>query len=153
IEYVRGHPQNRAGLVRPVVTPRFVPSCTDPLLQGLADLARRCDCHIQTHCSESDWEEGYVQARTGRRDAECLDGLGLMTPKTVLAHGVLLSPGDMELISTRKAAVAHCPLSNVYVSTAVFPLRAALEKGVKVGLGTDIAGGPSASLYDTLRMT
>lgn len=153
IEYVQGHPENHAGLVRPVVTPRFVPSCTDPLLEGLGDLARRCGCHVQTHCSESDWEEGYVQARTGRRDAEHLDALGLMTPRTVLAHGVLLSETDMELIAARGSGVAHCPLSNVYFSTAVFPLRAALEKGVRVGLGTDIAGGPSASMFDTLRMT
>ena len=82
-----------------------------------------------------------------------LDGFGLMTPNTVLAHAVLLSASDMDLIAAREAAVAHCPLSNVYFSNAVFPLRAALEKGLKVGLGTDIAGGPSASLYDTLRMT
>ena len=49
-----------------------------------------------------------------------------MTPKTVLAHAVLLSPADMNLIAARQAAVAHCPLSNVYFSNAVFPLRAAL---------------------------
>lgn len=153
IEYVRSHPGNEAGLVQPVVTPRFVPSCTDPLLQGLADLARRCGCHIQTHCSESDWEEGYVQSRTGRRDAECLDGFGLLTSRTILAHGVLLAESDMDLIAARQSGVAHCPLSNVYFSTAVFPLRAALEKGLRVGLGTDIAGGPSASMFDVVRMT
>jgi len=153
IEYIQGHPENRAGLVRPVVTPRFAPSCTDPLLRGLGDLARRCGCHVQTHCSESDWEEGYVQFRTGRRDAEYLDDCGLMTSRTVLAHGVLLSGSDMDLIRARQSAVAHCPLSNVYFAAAVFPLRAALEKGLRVGLGTDIAGGPSLSMLDAIRMT
>lgn len=152
MHYVDSHPDNAARLVRPVVTPRFAPSCTDALLEGLADLARACNCHIQTHCSESDWEEGYVQARTGRRDAEFLDSIGLMTKQTVLAHGVLLSASDMNLIRARGAAVAHCPLSNAYFSTAVFPLRAALEKGVRVGLGTDISGGPSVSMYDSVRM-
>jgi guanine deaminase len=153
IEHIQGHPANGARLVRPVVTPRFAPSCTDALLRGLGDLARRCGCHIQTHCSESDWEEGYVQSRTGSRDAEYLDDCGLMTSRTVLAHGVLLSSSDMDLIRARQAGVAHCPLSNVYFSTAVFPLRAALEKGLRVGLGTDIAGGPSISMLDAIRMT
>jgi len=153
IEYVRGHPANTAGLVQPVVTPRFAPSCTDPLLRNLGELTRRCGCHVQTHCSESDWEEGYVQSRTGKRDAEYLDDCGLMTSRTILAHGVLLSGSDMDLIHARQSGVAHCPLSNVYFAKAVFPLRAALEKGLRVGLGTDIAGGPSVSMLDAIRMT
>lgn len=57
----------------------------------------------------------------------------------------------MALIRTRGAGIAHCPLSNIYFSNAVFPLRRALEKGIRVGLGTDIAGGPSASLLDSCR--
>jgi guanine deaminase len=152
IDYVRAHPDNRAGLVEPVVTPRFVPSCTDPMLEGLGALARECGCAVQTHCSESDWQHGYALARFGRRDAEVLDGFGLLTRRTVLAHGTFLDAGDMDLIRTRGSGVAHCPLSNVYFSNAVFPLRAALAKGVRVGLGTDIAGGPSASLFDNCRM-
>ncbi len=51
----------------------------------------------------------------------------------------------------REAAVAHCPLSNVYFANAVFPLLAALEKGLHVGLGTDISGGPSASMLENCR--
>ena len=57
----------------------------------------------------------------------------------------------METIRVRKAAIAHCPLSNAYFANAVFPLRAALEKGVHVGLGTDISGGPSASMLENCR--
>ena len=153
VDFIRGHGGNAGALVRPVVTPRFVPACTDALLEGLGALARACDCHVQTHCAESDWAEGYVERRTGMRDAEALDRWGLLTPATVLAHGVLLSPGDMALIRARQTAVAHCPLSNAYFAGAVFPLRAALERGLRVGLGTDIAGGPSASMFDTIRMT
>jgi guanine deaminase len=57
----------------------------------------------------------------------------------------------METISARQSGVAHCPLSNVYFSDAVFPLRAAMEKGLHVGLGTDISGGPSGSMFDGMR--
>jgi guanine deaminase len=153
VDYVRGHSANRDGLVLPAVTPRFIPSCSDALLEGLGELAESCACHVQTHCSESDWEHGAVLARYGRTDAESLDGFGLMTRRTVLAHANLVSDGDMDLIRARGAGIAHCPLSNVYFSNAVFPLRRALEKGLHIGLGTDISGGPSASLFDSVRMT
>ena len=152
IEYVSGHPANRERLVLPAITPRFIPSCTDALLAGLGELAQGSDCHVQTHCSESDWEHGAVLARYGRSDTESIDRLGLMTRHTVLAHGNFLSDSDMDVIGAHSAAIAHCPLSNVYFSNAVFPLRRALAKRLNVGLGTDISGGPSAALLDACRM-
>ncbi len=151
IAFVHGHPANRAGRVKPVVTPRFIPSCTDDVLKGLGRLAKSCGCHVQTHCSESDWEHAYVLDRHGVSDTESLDRFGLLTRRTVLAHANFISDADMDTIAARGAGVAHCPLSNHYFSNAVFPLRRALEKGVRVGLGTDISGGPSASLLDNVR--
>lgn len=151
IDYVRAHPDNREGRVLPVVTPRFIPSCTDAALEGLGTIARECGCHVQTHCSESDWEHGYVLARHGMTDTESLDRFGLLGRRTMLAHSNLLTASDMERIRIRQSAVAHCPLSNAYFAGAVFPLRAALEKGLHVGLGTDISGGPSASMLENCR--
>lgn len=151
VDYVRTHPDNRS-LVQPVVTPRFIPSCTDAMLEGLGVIAAECGCAIQTHCSESLWEHNYVLGRYGISDTESLDRFGLLTRRTVLAHGNLISGADMDRIAARGAGIAHCPLSNVYFSSAVFPLRAALAKGVRVGLGTDIAGGPSASIFDNCRI-
>lgn len=153
IDYVNSHRQNSEGLVLPVVTPRFVPSCTDETLSGLAALADRHGTHVQTHCSESDWAESYVQQRTGRRDAEHLDALGLLTPKTILAHAVLLSETDMDLVHDRSSGIAHCPLSNAYFANAVFPLRRALHKGLNVGLGSDISGGPALPMWQAVTMT
>ena len=140
-----------SSLIRPVVTPRFIPSCTDAALAGLGQLARSCDCHVQTHCSESDWQHTYVRARHGMDDTDSLDRFGLLTRHTVLAHGNFLSDGNFAMIQARGAGIAHCPLSNHYFSNAVFPLRRALDKGVRAGLGTDIAGGPSASSFDSMR--
>jgi guanine deaminase len=137
--------------VQPVITPRFIPACTDAALAGLGALAAASGCHVQTHASESDWEHEHVLSRHGITDAESLDRFGLLGPRTILAHGNLLTGQDMARIAERGAAVAHCPLSNGYFAGAVFPLRAALEKGLKIGLGTDIAGGPSAFLLDSAR--
>lgn len=148
---VEALPGNSAGLVRPCITPRFIPSCSDAALKGLGDLAEKTGLHVQTHCSESDWEHHYVLERCGMRDTEALDEFGLLTERTVLAHANFIDDGDMALIRERGAGVAHCPLSNIYFSNAVFPLRRALEKAVKVGLGTDISGGPSASLFEGCR--
>lgn len=151
VDYVLSMPGNDAGLIRPVITPRFIPSCTDAVLSGLGQMAEEYGCHVQTHCSESDWEHAYVLERTGKTDTEALDSFGLLGRHTVLAHSNFLSDSDMERINSRGSGVAHCPLSNVYFSNAVFPLRRALEKSVRVGLGTDISGGPSASMLDACR--
>jgi guanine deaminase len=151
IGYIRSHPANGAALVKPVVTPRFIPSCTDATLQGLGALAKSCGCHVQTHCSESDWEHGYVLERHGMTDTESLDRFGLLGRQTVLAHSNLITARNMDTIRARRSGIAHCPLSNAYFSSAVFPLKAALAKGLHVGLGSDISGGPSGSLFDNMR--
>ena len=151
IDHVWSLPGNGHGLVRPVVTPRFIPSCTDAMLEGLGAIAAEHDCHVQTHCSESDWEHGYVIARHGKRDTESLEDFGLLGRRSVLAHANFIDDGDMNIIEGRGSGIAHCPLSNYYFSNAVFPLRRALEKRLHVGLGTDISGGPHPSLLESCR--
>ena len=134
------------GLVEPIITPRFIPACTDAALHGLGELAITTGVRVQTHCSESDWEHGHVLDRCGRTDAHALDGFDLLRDHTVLAHATHLTDADRSLAAERGAGVAHCPLSNVYFANRPFSARRALEAGVRVGLGTDVAGGPSASL-------
>jgi guanine deaminase len=151
IAFIRTMPGNESGLVRPVITPRFVPACTDALLEGLGALALETGCHVQTHCSESDWEHHHVKARCGCTDTEALDRAGLLGRRSVLAHANFIEPADVARIRARGAAVAHCPLSNIYFAGAVFPLRAMLAEGLHIGLGTDIAGGASASLFEAAR--
>jgi guanine deaminase len=151
IEYVQAMPGNGRGLVRPVITPRFIPSCTDELLAKLGALAADSGCHVQTHCSESDWEHRFVFERFGISDTAALAKFGLLSRRTILAHGNFLSDDDLASIAAHGAGIAHCPLSNVYFSDAVFPLRRVLDRGVHVGLGSDIAGGSSPSILDNAR--
>ena len=151
IDHIRGLPGNETALVRPVITPRFVPACTDALLEGLGALAAETDCHVQTHCSESDWAHGHVLERCGVTDTEMLDRAGLLRRGSVLAHANFITDDDATRIKGSGAAVAHCPLSNIYFAGAVFPLNAMLKQGLHIGLGSDIAGGPSASLFEAAR--
>jgi guanine deaminase len=151
IGYVRAMAGNKSGLILPVITPRFIPSCTDELLLGLGRLAYETGCHVQTHCSESDWEHAFVLARCGITDTAALRRFGLLSRRTVLAHGNFIDDPDAETILEAGAAIAHCPLSNVYFSDAIFPLQNMLTRGVHVGLGTDIAGGASPSILENAR--
>ena len=151
IAYVHSMAGNECGLIKPVITPRFIPSCSDELLHALGRLAGETGCHVQTHCSESDWEHAYVLERCGMTDTAALARFGLLTRRTVLAHGNFVGDEDVALILAAGAAIAHCPLSNVYFSDAVFPLRRLLTRGVHVGLGTDIAGGASPSVLENAR--
>ena len=151
IHYVHSLPGNEAGLIKPVITPRFIPSCSDDLLRRLGMVARATGCHVQTHCSESDWEHRFVLDRCGKTDTAALDGFGLLSRRTILAHGNFVGDDDLALIRERGAGIAHCPLSNVYFSDAVFPLRKILQQDVHVGLGSDIAGGASPSILDNAR--
>ncbi|MEK3663083.1 guanine deaminase [Paenibacillus sp. FSL F4-0236] len=137
--------------VYPVVTPRFIPSCTNEALQGLGDLAAKYDTHIQSHCSESDWAHGYVQERFQKNDAFALHDFGLLRDKSVMAHCNFLEEEDVELFAETGTAIAHCPISNAYFANSVIPIAHFHSKGVEIGLGSDISGGFSPSLFDNIR--
>jgi guanine deaminase len=74
-----------------------------------------------------------------------------LSRRTILAHGNFIDGPDVATILQAGAGIAHCPLSNVYFSDAVFPVRRMLDQGVHVGLGTDISGGASPSLLENAR--
>jgi guanine deaminase len=151
IEFVEALPGNAHGFIKPVITPRFIPSCTDELLHRLGALARATGCHVQTHCSESDWAHAFVHSRCGVSDTAALERFGLLSRKTILAHGNFIGDDDIGRLVASGTGIAHCPLSNLYFSDAVLPLRSLLDRHVHVGLGTDIAGGSSPSILDNAR--
>ncbi|KAJ3055005.1 hypothetical protein HK097_000084 [Rhizophlyctis rosea] len=141
------------GRVKPIITPRFAASCTSELMHGLANIAKKRDLPIQTHLSESHAEIEMVE----KLHPECSSYTavyadhGLLTNKTVLAHCVHLSPSERKLVYDANAGVAHCPNSNFSILSGVCNVRRLLQEGIKVGLGTDVAGGYSASMMDAMR--
>lgn len=135
----------------PVVTPRFVPSCTAETLTGLGQLAKKYNLPIQSHCSESNWEDQYALDNFQKRDSQVLDQFGLLTDKAVMAHGTKLTDDDLNLFNHRQTALAHCPISNVYFGNGIARIKKAHHSQVKVGLGTDISGGFSPSIYRNMQ--
>ena len=147
-------------LILPIITPRFIPTCTPELLTALGELAVRHNCHVQTHLSESHDEVTFsrfldahhdLKDGVGRTDAQILDAHQLLTNQCVLAHAVHMSTDDMDLVRHRGSAVAHCPLSNFFFAGGSLHCRELVERGNLVGLGTDVAGGYSPSMLDSCR--
>jgi guanine deaminase len=139
--------------VAPIITPRFAPSCQASTLSALGDLARDQDVRVQTHISENVDEVSLVAAlfpdRTSYTDV--YDHAGLLTSRTILAHAVHLSDAEIAIIATRKAKVSHCPASNSALGSGFCAVRKLLDRGVDVGLGTDVSGGYHPSILDSVR--
>ncbi|WP_066013132.1 guanine deaminase [Endozoicomonas atrinae] len=144
-QYVFGMLGNH-GLVSPVVTPRFIPSCTEGLLKELGQFATDNDCYVQTHCSESDWAREYSCQKYGETDISIYERTGLLGRKTILAHSIFLTERDTLRIQEYGASIAHCPLSNMYFANAAMGTREILDKGLHCGLGSDVAASVSPSM-------
>lgn len=137
-------------LVRPIITPRFVPSCTPDMLKACGELAAQYGLPVQSHLSENTSEIAWVQSlekdSTSYGDAYDRYGLFGQTP-TVMAHCVWTAGEELELIKRRGVMVAHCPTSNLNLASGLAPIRTFIEEGVPVGLGSDISGGHDLNIF------
>ncbi|EOD41960.1 hypothetical protein EMIHUDRAFT_60912 [Emiliania huxleyi CCMP1516] len=148
-----GLPAGSPPLVAPAITPRFLPTCTAELLRGLGALAEKHDCFVQSHLSESCDELAFSSSLFPgfRSDAAAFAAFGLLRRPSLMAHCVHLQPGEAELLLQHGCAMAHCPTSNFFFAKEALPVRQMLQLGVKVGLGTDVAGGYSPAMLVSLR--
>ena len=151
--YEREKGNNPHFVIKPIITPRFVPTCTPTLMSGLGDLAKQYDLPIQSHISENKGEVLWVSGLHPecKSYAEVYDKHGLLTNKTIMGHAIHLTDDEIQLFKDRDAGISHCPVSNFALRSGVFPLRKVLKKGVKVGLGTDVSGGYSISMLEVMR--
>lgn len=142
-------------LVKPVVTPRFALSCSGPLLGQLGAIAKNNNLHIQSHISENPAEVNLVKEIFPEADsyAEVYHKYNLLTDKTVMAHGCYLSEKELALFRETGTSLSHCPNSNISLCSGILDVRKVLKHKVKLGLGTDVAGGYSASMLDAVRKT
>ena len=137
-------------LVSPIITPRFVPSCTPEMLRACGELAAKYQLPVQSHLSENKDEIALV--RTLEKDSTCYGdayhryGLFGQTP-TVMAHCVWTEGEELELMRRNKVMIAHCPTSNFNVASGMAPIRQFLDEGLKVGLGSDISGGHDLNIF------
>ena len=140
-------------LVRPIITPRFVPSCTPELLKACGKLAAKYHLPVQSHLSENTSEIAWVaeleKESTSYGDAYNRYGLFGQTP-TIMAHCVWTKGSELELMKRNKVMVAHCPTSNFNLSSGLAPVRSFLDEGLPIGLGSDISGGHDLNMFRML---
>ena len=137
-------------LVKPMLTPRFTPSCTDELMAFLGRLAAERDLPVQSHLSENDREIEWVRQLHPdcKQYWETYDKYSLWSGRTLMAHCVWSDIRERAAMKEAGVTVVHCPDSNVNVCSGTAPVRAMLEEGLKVALGSDIAGGDHLSMFD-----
>jgi guanine deaminase len=140
------------GLLRYAVTPRFAPTSTPELLQLAGALKREVpDAYVHTHISENKNEVAWVHQLFPEAEyADVYDRYGLLDERSVLAHGVHLSAEELDLLSRRGSRISHCPNSNLFLGSGLFPLHRVLDSGVIVGLGTDIGAGTTPSMFTAM---
>ena len=142
------------GNIKPIITPRFIPSCSDKLLRKLGMIAKERNLPVQSHLdenlSEVEWVKELCPWSTSYSDA--YDHFGLLgnTP-TIMAHVVWPSDDEIALLSERDVFVAHAPSSNTNLSSGIAPVRKFMKNGVKTGLATDVSGGSSLSLFRVIQ--
>ena len=137
--------------VHPMLTPRFTPTCSDALMEGLHLLQQKYQVPLQSHLSENLSEIAWVKELCPWSEfyGDAYDHFGLFggACPTVMAHCVHSSPEEVQRIADRGVFIAHCPQSNMNVASGIAPVRRYLEKGLHVGLGSDVAGGSSLSIF------
>lgn len=135
--------------VKPILTPRFTPSCTDGLMDFLGKLAAERDLAVQSHLSENRAEMDWVR----RLHPDCPQywetyaKYGMWNGRTVMAHCVWCDERERQAIKEAGVTVVHCADSNQNLCSGVAPVRAMLNEGLKVALGSDIAGGDCLSMF------
>ncbi len=138
--------------IRPILTPRFSPSCTEPLMAFLGKLAKEQDLPIQSHLSESRAEIAWVKELfpdcDTYHDTYCKHGL--WTNRTLMAHCVWSDERELEAMKQAGVAVVHCPDSNMNLRSGIAPVRKMLDMGVRVLLGSDISGGEQLNVFDII---
>jgi guanine deaminase len=141
------------GRLRYAVTPRFAVSCSADMLRESAALARATGTYWQTHLSEDRAEVEEVRRLfpDALDYADVYDRAGGLGPRSIMAHAIHLSEREIRELAQSDTRIAHCPSSNLFLVSGAMRLSRLLAAGLTVGLGSDLAGGPDASLFAVMR--
>ena len=139
-------------LVKPILTPRFAPTSTMKGMMALGEMAKKYGVPVQSHINENKDEVEWVKKLFKRKAYgdvynEC--GLYGDTP-TLMAHGIYMTEEELKMTKEKDVILVHCPDSNLNVRSGIMPVRKYLDMGIRVGLGSDIAGGHKISMTEAI---
>lgn len=141
------------GRLRYAVTPRFAPTSTPEQLTLAGKLVKEHPgVYVHTHVAENKAEVAWVAELfpSSRSYLDVYDQFGLVTNRSVFAHGIYLDDEDMQTLAKKGGSISFCPTSNLFLGSGLFNIEKAQQHNVKVGLGTDVGAGTSLSLLETM---
>ena len=154
VEWVKDVLHKKYKHTRPILTPRFTPSCTDELMEKLKMVQMRYKLPLQSHLSENPGEIAWVKELCPWSEfyGDAYDKFGLFGAgcPTIMAHCVHSDEEEIARMKENNVFVAHCPESNINLSSGVAPVRRFLEEGLHVGIGSDVAGGSTDNLFTAM---
>lgn len=135
------------------ITPRFAPtSSNEQLIAAGRLLAEHEGVYMHTHLSENVDEIEWVKALfpKAKNYLDVYDQAGLLGKRSVFAHGIHLCDQECGRLAATDSAIAHCPSSNLFIGSGLFPMKKLQACGIKIGMGSDVGGGTSFSMLQTL---
>ncbi|MFY8216318.1 MAG: guanine deaminase [Chthoniobacterales bacterium] len=150
----RWHGRND-GLLTYAFSPRFAVACSREMMTEAAALAKKFDAYIQTHLAENHDEIVSVRQRFPecKSYADVYASCGLLGDRSILGQCVHLTDDEIALLVDTKSVVAHCPTSNFFLGCGIMPLDRLQNAGLRIGLGSDVAGGPELNMWQVMRST
>jgi guanine deaminase len=141
------------GRLQYAFSPRFAVTCSAPLMKGAADLARHANAYLQTHLAENPQELKTVKSMypDSKDYTDVYETCGILGPKTIVGHAIHLSSRELETLAATGTKVAHCPSSNLFLSSGVLDFSAMRKLAITVGLASDVAGGPELNPWEVMK--
>lgn len=141
--------------VQPILTPRFIPSCSDELMELLHGIQKESGLPVQSHLSENQEEIAWVQRLCpwSKFYGDAYEHFGMFggACRTIMAHCVYSGEEEIQRMKANGVFIAHCPESNTNLSSGIAPVRRYLEEQIPVGLGSDVAGGSTENMFVAMR--
>lgn len=135
--------------IKPILTPRFTPSCSGELMTELGRIAKERDLPVQSHLSENRAEIDWVRELHPdcRQYWDTYDKFGLWKRGTLMAHCVHSDEREQRAMIDAGVTAVHCAASNVNICSGTAAVRQMIDRGVNVALGSDIAGGDELAMH------
>ncbi|MRM86793.1 guanine deaminase [Faecalicatena contorta] len=154
VEWIKDVLHKKYKHTRPILTPRFTPSCTDDLMERLKMIQMRYELPLQSHLSENPGEISWVKELCPWSEfyGDAYDKFGLFGSDcpTIMAHCVYSDEKEIARMKENGVYIAHCPESNMNIASGVAPVRRFLAEGLHVGMGSDVAGGSTESIFTAM---
>ncbi len=145
---------NKTNLLEYIFTPRFALTCSSKLMQMIGDFAKQNNAYIQTHLSENKKEIKLAKELFPKFESytEVYEKHELLGPKTILGHVIHVDDKEIEIIRKSRSKIAHCPDSNFFLKSGIFPIEKIKKSNIKFALASDVAAGTSLSMLNVMKM-